>query len=255
MAGFIPALAGALIIFIAGYIVAKIVQKMATVILRRLSLDVASERVGLKYTLARAEIHLSVSQIVGKIVFWVIMLTFLIPAAETLGLERVSETIGALIAYLPNVIGAALIVVVGMVVARFIQDLVRSGAESINLEYADAVGKFAYVVLLVIIAGLAIGQLRVETALLNRVIEIIIIAAGATLAIGLGFGSRQVAQNLIAGFYVRERHKQGTAVKLGDQEGVLEVVGSVSTRIRTKDGQSVFLPNSQLIENVVRSNN
>ena len=254
VAAFIPTLVGALLIVIVGYIVAKILGRVTTVVLKRVRLDSASERVGLKDTLGRADIRASISQILGLIVFWVIMLTFLIPAAETLGLEKVSETIDSLIAYLPNVIGATLIIVIGLVIAHFVRNLVRSAAESIRFEYAEGVAKLANGVLIVIIAGLAIGQLKVEVALLNRVIEIVIIAAAAALTIALGLGSRELAHNLMAGFYAREQFKPGSSLTIGADSGTLEEVGTVNSKVKTSDGKMLYVPNHQLVESVVVSN-
>jgi small-conductance mechanosensitive channel len=128
---------------------------------------------------------------------------------------------------------------------------VRSGAESINFEYAEGVAKLSFGILVVIIAGLAIGQLKIETALLNRVIEIVIIAVAVTIALALGFGARELAHNLLAGFYARETYKPGSNIRVGESEGTLEAVGSVNSRIKTTGG-AVYVPNSQLVGTVVR---
>ena len=82
--------------------------------------DTASEKTGLRETMQNVGIELSASHVVGKLVFWLFMLTFLISAADALGLQNVSRTINSFVAYLPNVIGATVIVVVGLMLANFV---------------------------------------------------------------------------------------------------------------------------------------
>jgi small-conductance mechanosensitive channel len=121
-----------------------------------------------------------------------------------------------------------------------------------GVEYAKAASQLAYGVLLVMIASLAIGQLQIETALLNRVIEITLIAVGAALAISLGFGTRDVARNVVAGVYARDSFKVGASITLGETRGTVEAVTAVNTRIRTTAGDTVYIPNAQLVDSMVR---
>ena len=172
VAGFVPNLVGMFIILAVGYAVSKLLQRLATGVLKRVRLDKASEKTGLNETMERVGIQRTASEIVGVLVFWLFMLTFLISAADALGLENVSKTIDSFVAYLPNVVGALLIVVVGLLLANFVRTAVEAGLDRAGLEYAKAVSKLAYGVLIVVIGSLTVGQLQIETTLINRVIEI-----------------------------------------------------------------------------------
>jgi small-conductance mechanosensitive channel len=248
---FVPSLIGAIVILLLGYFIAWIVKKVLTKVLKKIHLDDASERVGLAEVLKKAQLKSTASEIMGKILFWVLFLTFLIPATETLGLEKVSETIDKLIEYLPNVLGAALIVVVGLVVAYFIRNIVWSAAEGIEFQYAEAVGRMTYGVMIIIVAVLAVGQLQIETELLKSVIQIVLFAAGGAIAIAVGLGSQGLARNLMAGLYLQEQYKKGTKVEFDKTDGTVEDVGTVSTVIKTKGG-SVHVPNGQMMDTVVK---
>ncbi len=252
VAGFIPSLVGALVILILGYIVSKALQRFACGVLKRLRFDTASERAGLAESLGSIGVKLTPSDLVGKLVFWLFMLTTLISAADALGLQNVSHTIDSFVAYLPNVIGAALIVVIGLMLASFVRKLVEGTADRIGLEYAKPVAKLVYGVLLVVIGTLAIGQLQIETALLNRVIEIVLIAIGAALAISLGLGTRETAHNVVAGVYARESFQSGAKLIIGDHRGTVDHVGAVNTKIKSTDGSTFYIPNGQLLETTVK---
>ncbi len=251
VAAFVPQLIGAIVILLLGYFIAWAVKKVLTKVLKKIHLDDASERVGLAEVLKKAQLRSTASEIMGKILFWVVFLTLLIPATETLGLEKVSETIDSLINYLPNVLGAALIVVVGLVVAYFVRNIVWSAAEGIEFQYAEAVGRMTYGVMIIIVAVLAVGQLQIETELLKSVIQIVLFAAGAAVAIAVGFGSQGLARNVMAGLYLQEQFKKGAKVEFDKTDGTIEEVGTVSTVIKTKAGQ-MHVPNGQMMDTVVK---
>jgi small-conductance mechanosensitive channel len=249
---FIPNLAAALVLLVVGYALARIAQRVGTAVLQRVGLDRVALRVGVSGVLEQSGIRASAAEVVGHLLFWLLMLMFLVSAAETLGLPNVSETIDAFVLYVPRVIAAAVITVVGVTLASFAHDVVRSGAEGLGVEYARALGKLAYGVLLIVTASLALGQLRVETLLLNRVVEITLMAAGAGLALTLGLGTRDVARHIVAGVYLRDLYRPGMTLVIGEQSGAVQEVGTVVTRLRTPDGGSLFIPNGQLTETTVR---
>ena len=250
---FAPNLVGALLILIFGYFVSRLLKVIVSAFLRKVRIDSASERVGIKDTLEKTGIKITASEIMGKIVFWVFMLTFIISAAETLGLEQVSQTIDAFVLYLPKVIGACLIAVIGLVLAHFVRDLVRSGVEGFGVEYGKPLANFAFGVMTVVIGVLVLEQLEIETALLNSVVEIVLIASGIALALSLGLGTKDVSKNIISGVYARDTFKNGLPIQFDGDDVVIEEIGSVTSRVRAKNGELVFIPNSVLIETKVRS--
>lgn len=225
---------------------------MATTILRRMGFDRAAARIGLNGVLERGHIKSSPAEIVGTLAFWFIMLTFVVSAADSLGLGNVSRTIESFVAYLPNVVGAVAITVVGLILAGFVRDAVQRGAESVGVEYADALGKLVHVVLIVLVGTLAVGQLKLNVVLVTRVIEILLIAGGAGLALTLGLGTRDLSKNIVAGVYARDMYSPGMQLTVGTDSGAVEEVGAISTRIRTPNGEAVYVPNGQFLETVVR---
>lgn len=249
---FLPNLLAAIVILLVGFAISKALQRASAAVLRRLGFDQLSARVGLDRFFRRGGLKSAPSALIGLLLFWLFMLTFLISAAETLGLTNVSQTIGALVHYLPNVIAAVVIFVVGLTVAAFVRGVVRSTAEGIGVEYAELLSNLAYGALVVVASTLAIGQLQVETTLLNRIIVIVIVGAAAAVAFALGTGTRDIARHLVAGVYLRDLYRTGTRLSVGEHSGALEEIGPVVTRLRTADGSVVNIPNAQLTEAVVK---
>jgi len=248
---FIPGFVAALAILAIGYLVSRIAQKIASAVLQKLGLDRASERSGLATAFTQARLNTTPSQLLGKLVFWILMLTFLISGAEALGLESVSQTIDTLVSYLPNVLAAGIIIVLGILLAHFVRDFVRTGLLGLRVEFADTLSKFVYGFLIVVVASTAFGQLRLETDLINRAIEILLLVAGGALALALGLGTRDLAKNIVAGTYARDIHGPGSRVTVGTTSGTLREVGRVCARIETDEGSTVYVPNGQLLDSTV----
>ena len=251
LVGFTPKLLAVLIIMVVGYVVSAVLRRVAVAVLRRVGFDEACRRIGARALLDRAGIDSAVSQVIGALVFWLFLLTFLISAAETLGLHNVSLTIDALVRYLPNVIGAMVIAVVGLMVAHFVRDAVRAGTAGLGVEYARGVSGVIHVMLIVIVASLAVGQLRIQTELFNRVVEIVLVASGGALALALGLGTRDIARHLVTGAYARELFRPGTELTVGDESGTVDEVGALFTRLAGRDGRRMYVPNGQLTESVL----
>ena len=252
VAGILPNLLAAVIIMVVGYFIARFIGFVLSRILQKIGFDGLSQQVGISGTLERANISLTPSDIVGALGFWIIILTFLVTATESLGLPRVSATIDDVILYLPKVIASALILVIGLFLANFLRDLVRSGAEGIGVAYAKPLGNAAYAVLFVVILSLSINELEIETELLNSVISILLAAVGVALALSLGLGTRDLSANLIAGYYARDLFTVGAGIDMENCAGAVEKIGAVKATIKCEDGSMMTLANSQLIEESVR---
>lgn len=253
-AGFVPNLLAFVLILIVGYLVSRAVSGVLRRILGVLQVDRLAARVGISTALEKMNARVTFSEILSRIVYWLLMLTFLVSATESLGLERVSGTIDAFVLYLPNVIGAALILLLGLLLAGMARDLVTSGVQSVGADNAGAIGTTVYGLLAVIVISLAIGQLELETAMLNQVIAIVLLSAGAAAAIAFGFGSRSIAGNVLASTYLRDLLKEGDRITVGTITGTVERIMAVNTEIRTDSGSLVTFPNRRLIESTVERN-
>jgi small-conductance mechanosensitive channel len=253
VAAFIPRLFGALVVVLLGFAVAKLLDTLLSKLLAKLGLDRLMTGTGVNKVLARVGIHVPVSTLIGKIVYWFVLLVFLVSAAESLGLERVSATLDVFALYLPKVFGAALVLLAGVLLAQLVSSLVRGAAEGIGLEYAAGLGRIAQAMLIIVSISVAIGQLEVKTDLLNNIIAIVLISVGLAAALALGLGSREVAGQIIAGIYVRELYEAGQWVKVADIEGQIEEIGTVKTLVLTDTGDQVSVSNRVLLEQRVSS--
>lgn len=251
IASFIPDLLAALFIVLLGFVIARVLDAVLGKGLAKLGLDRLMAGAGVTRLLGRIGIRMQVSALVGKIIYWFVVLTFVVSAAETLGLGRVSATLDAFTLYLPKVFGAALILLAGLLLSHLANGVVKGAAEGMGIDYAAGVGRFVQGLLVIITVSLVIGQLQIETALLNTVIAIVLVSFGAAAALALGLGSRELVAEIIAGVYVREIYTVGDRIRVDELEGVIEEIGTVKTQLLTDEGQIVSVSNRSLINRQV----
>jgi small-conductance mechanosensitive channel len=253
VANFIPNLFGALVVVVLGFLVAKLLDTLLSKLLAKFGLDRLMAGTGLTKLLGRGGLKVPISTLIGKIVYWFVLLIFLVSAAESLGLQRVSATLDMLALYLPKVFGAALVLLVGVLLAQLVNGVVRGAAEGVGLDYAGSLGRVAQWLVIVISISVAISQLEVKTDLLNHVIVIVLITVGLAAALAMGLGSREIASQILAGIYVREMFQVGQQVQIGEVEGQIEEIGTVKTTLLTDDGELVSMSNRVLLEQRVSS--
>lgn len=250
---FIPNLFVALILVILGFLVAKLLDVLLSKLLAKVSLDRLMNGTGLTKLLARVGLKAPVSTLIGKIVYWFILLIFLVSAAEALGLERVSATLDVLALYVPKMFSAALVLLAGILLAQLLNSMVRGAAEGVRLEYATGLGRIAQGMVIIISISVAIGQLEIKAELLNYVVAIVLLSAGLSGALALGLASKGIASQIIAGIYVRELYDMGQHVKVGDIEGYIEEMGTVKTIVVGESGEWIYIANRVLLEQHVIS--
>jgi small-conductance mechanosensitive channel len=253
VANFIPNLFGALVVVLLGFVVAKLLDTLLSKLLAKLGLDRLMAGTGLTKLISRAGIKVPISTLIGKIVYWFVLLIFLVSAAESLGLERVSAPLVMLALYLPKVFGAALVLLVGVLLGQLVNGLVRGAAEGVGLDYSAGLGRVAQWLVIIISISVAISQLEIKTDLLNNVILIVFITVGLAVALAMGLGSREIAGQILAGIYVRELYQVGQQVQIGEVEGQIEEIGTVKTTLLTEEGELVSLSNKILLEQRVIS--
>jgi len=253
IANFIPNLFGALVVVLLGFVVAKLLDTLLSKLLAKLGLDRLMGGTGLTKILARVGIKVPISTLIGKIVYWFILLVFLVSAAQSLGLDRVSAALDIFTVYLPKVFGALLVLLAGVLVAQLLNGLVRGAAEGVGFDYASGLGRVAQGLVIIISISVAISQLEVKTDLLNHVIVIVLITVGLAVALAMGLGSREIAGQILAGIYVRELYQVGQEVRVGEVEGQIEEIGTVKTTLLTEEGELVSISNRILLEQHVTS--
>ena len=249
---FIPNLINGLIILLVGYIVAVFIRWIVKLVLRYTKFDPLIERTGITGAMRGLGVKMPLSVILAQTVFALLLISFFITATRLMGLLAVSQLLERVLTFLPNLIAALIVFLLGGMVAQFVGNLVTSVATAAGLSYAKRLGNVLQYMISLFVVILALGVLGIDTALLVTVVTIMIAAFGLAFGLALGLGARSVVHHILAGYYVRQRFPVGQAIELNQVVGAVSGVGSVNTVVTTGEGTVVF-PNGILLESLVRS--
>ncbi len=186
VAGFLPRLVAAIVVFLVGWLVAVLVAKLVWHVVKVIRIDHALEGVGFKRVWERSGYKLNSPLFFYELVKWFFAIVFLMAATNILGLVQVTEFLRSVVYYLPNVFVAAFVVLIGVLLARFVEGLVSGWVRAAQLSSANFLGSLSKWSVLVFSFLIALSQLKVADEVV-RTIVIGLVAAGA-LALGLAFG-------------------------------------------------------------------
>lgn len=185
---FLPNLLAALLIFVAGIFIARVFKKLTLELLKILQLEPFAEKVGLSENLRHLGSSISPAELIGDLVRWTVVIIFLVPAVEVLGLTQIAELVQSLLNYIPNVIVAVVIVMVGTIIADLSADFVRGTAAALSSSTANFLAGIAKYSILIFSVLAALSQLNIATAMVNTLFTgfVAMIAIAGGLAFGLG---------------------------------------------------------------------
>lgn len=251
VAEYLPGFLTAIALLIGGHFIAKLISKATAKLLNKVGLDQLAQSAGIFSGLGDAGSNLSPSGLLAKILYWMIFLMFLISASDALGLDRVAETIDKFVLYLPKVISAMILMMIGLFIAGFARTAIEAALGSMNLGYEKSVGNIIYGLIVIIVLSLSINQLEIETDLLNQVVIIFLTAGAGAVALALGLGTKRVAGNVVAGVYAREMYQSGDRIRVDDLSGEVLEITSTALVLQTEEGKKITIPNSALIDKQV----
>lgn len=250
VAAFIPNLAAGLTILLIGYIASRILARIIERLVSKLGIDKAGENAGMQGMLKATGVSIKPSEIISRTVFLFAMLIFVVTAADSVGLSAISSTIDSFILFLPKVVAALVIALLGLFFAQLLRDAVQRMTEGLGVEYARVLSTVAHSLTVIVVVVLAVNQLQIETGLLQIIIGIVLGVAGLAAAISLGLGTRGVAENIVSGVYARDMLSIGSKIHWNDLSGEIIEIGSVTTIIESENGQRNHVPNSKLLDQV-----
>lgn len=250
-----PQVLAMLVVLVLGYVVARVLARIASALSEAIGLQTAAERSGLLDSMKHVGIDKSVPWIVGQIIFWLTMCIFLTAGFNILQLEALSSAMQDLVAYIPRLLVATVVIVVGLLVAAFLRGVVATSADRVGVTYAQHLANGCYYVLALLTFIAAFEQLGIRFDLLQDMILIAFGALAVGFALAFGLGGRDVMGGILAGYYTRQRLHAGDRVTVGEIEGTVREVGPVATVIETvEDGllNRRSVPNTKMLNDAVR---
>lgn len=197
IAGFLPKLALALGVLIAGLLLAKLARFAIIKGLRAINFNVLTERAGLEGFLHQGGIQTDTTGIFGLLVYWLVILAALIIGFNSMGLTYITGLLGEVVLFVPKVVVAILILSFGAYFARFVGNAVNSYCKNIAMQDAELLGKLAQYAIMVFVVLIALDQVNVGGDIVRQSFLIILAGVVFALALAFGLGGKDAAAELI----------------------------------------------------------
>lgn len=230
-----PRLLAALALLVVGWLLALLLKMLAVRLVRGIERIVPGRLFHRTGASASAERH--ASDLIGIIVFWAVLLFFIAAAADALGMPLLGASMMGLGMYVPRLLAAVLVVIVGMVLGNVARDAVRSAAAAAGAPFAPAVGQFVRVAILVAAGLVAVAELGVDITLVTAIISVGLAAVLGGFALAFGVGARTAVSNIIGAHYLRQTYEVGHRVRFGDVEGTIDAITPVAVIVRVREGR------------------
>lgn len=181
-----------IIVLIIGWVIAKMIKRVVVKFLKTLKVDDFSERINLNNLLLKGGITATVSELIGIICYWILILVTLLLAVNAVGLTQSAALLERVILYVPHVIAAIFILIVGMFFATVLNNMVKTAANNAGITQSPLLGKIVQIVVMAFTVAVSLEQLKIATLTISSTVSIIVgvvlgsLGLGFALAFGLG---------------------------------------------------------------------
>lgn len=206
----IPQIVGALLILIIGWIIAGIIGRVVQKVLDRAGADRLTKRAGIDGFLRKAGVkNASAGLVFGFVVKWWIRLIVLEIAIPALGISAITTTLDKIVSYIPSVIAALVIILIGAFLAKLAGEAVRGIAQGAGFSNAQTLGSVVQVSILVLVFVAALQQVHVAETLVNELLVAVLVAMALAAGLAFGLGGRDVAAQMLKKAY--DKGQQATS--------------------------------------------
>ncbi|WP_313951369.1 mechanosensitive ion channel family protein [Accumulibacter sp.] len=200
---YLPRLAVAVIVLIAGWLIAKAVRFAFVKALRALNFHILTERAGVDGFLQQGGSETDTTDVFGVIVYWVVILAALIIAFNGLGLTHVTDLLSRVLLFLPKLLVGLLVIIVGGYFGRFVGNVVQTYLGNVGVSDAEVLGRIAHYAIVVFVVLVAVDHLEIGSGLVQETFLILLMGVVLALALAFGLGGREWAARLLERWFPR----------------------------------------------------
>ena len=196
-----------LIILIVGWIISKLIRAVVTKALRIVKVDELSDRVGLEALLEKGGISYSLSELVGIICYWLALLVTFMVAINAIGLTIAADLLNKVVLYIPSVIAAVFILVLGMFAATILKNIVITAANNAGLSQGKVLARIVEVIIILFAVFVGLEQLNIGIRITELTLGIGLASLGLGLALAFGLGCKDIAGKFMDDFVNKLKKK------------------------------------------------
>lgn len=241
----LPRLFGAVIFVILGFIIARFTAKLVKTAIVKFGIDKLGEKLMDIELVSKSNIDFKISTILSKIIYYFMLLIFIVAATDIVGMPAISNLFNDILNWIPNLLVALVILVLGLLFAELIRKAVHTACDSLGIPSARLISMLAFYFLFINIAISALAQAQIDTSFISSNISILIGAAALAFAIGYGLAAKNVVANFLASYYTKDKFHVGDQIRIDGIEGVISDMDR-STITLVSDGKKILIPLNKL---------
>lgn len=246
-----PNIIGAFIVLIIGWIVTKLVVKVIKKVLKIVKANKLDDKLNDIEIVEGKKLNFDTVKVVSSLVKYLMYIIIFVTASDIMGLDIITEQISSLLSYIPQLLAAIVIFVVGLLFANFVKNGLKSLFESMELSGGKIISQVVFFLMLTFIAITALNQAGIDTEIITNNINMIIAAFLLAFAIAFGLGARIVVGKLMHTFYARKMFEAGQKITFNGEAYSVDEVKSVSVILKNSKGR-LIVPINDLMDNQVQ---
>ncbi len=241
----VPKLTAAILVLLVGYLVAKLVRSIVRRVLTTLKIDKLADSLNDIDMLQSSGVRIRPSVVVSNTLYYILMLLFTVAATDALGVPAITQLVSDLLNYMPALISAAFIFLLGLFFSDLIKGIVTTTCQSLGMSSAKMIGNIVFYIIFLTIGVSALAQAKIDTHFISSNITILIAAPAFAFALGYGIAARDLISNYLAGFYNKNKVHLGDDVQILGVRGKVVLIDQNSLILQTED-RAILVPLAKL---------
>jgi len=246
----LPKIFGAIIIAIIGWFISRLLSKFALAFLKRFRVDELADRINQLDMVERYNLKVKLSVVLSRIIYYFLMLFTLVAATDVLNMPVVSNMIVDLISFVPKLISASIVFLVGIFLADFLKKMVLQTTTSLNIPSGKIISNAIFYFIMINVAMSALTQAEVSTDFITTNISIILAGVVAAFALAYAYASRGILTNMLTAMYQKNRFVVGMEITIDGRRGIIASIDNNAFVLQLADSKLV-IPLSKLGDSMV----
>ncbi|WP_298897222.1 hypothetical protein [uncultured Psychroserpens sp.] len=241
----------AIIILVIGWLVTKIVTKIIKKALKLAQVHKLDEKINEIEIVEGKQLNFNTIKVVTKFVKFIIYIMIIVVISDVLGLNMLSEKIGEFLSYLPQLLVALVIFMIGLLFANFVKNGLKSLFESMDLSGGKMLSQLVFFLLLIFISITALNQAGINTDIITSNLTLILGAFLTAFALAFGFGAKEVVGSLLKTFYTRKTFEVGKKIEFQNKIYEIDAIENISVVLKNSEGK-LIVPVKDIVESHIK---
>jgi len=240
----------ALLVLLFGWLFIRLLLSVLKRALKFIKIDKLGKKLNDIEIIEGKKLNINISKVIITFVKWSLLLILVIVVSEMMGLTIISEEIGNLLHYLPQLLSALIIFMIGLFIANFVKKSIQTFFKSFELSGSKIVSQIVFFILLAIISVTALNQAGINTEIITSNLTLIFAAFLVSVSLAIGLGARSIIADLLRTFYTRRTYEVGQKIKFKKIEGEIMAIEDLTMTLKTEKGK-LIIPIKDIVENRV----